>query len=116
MDNLHENIAWYTHSGSSPASRQREVKLPSVSRLRFGEPNPAAGAPLDIVLPREGVGWDMEATAIVRGTKKLSAAQKLVDWSITRKANELYNQGYAVVAYPGVAKPVNTFRKASWKQ
>ena len=61
------------------------------------------------MLPREGVGWDMEATAIVRGTKKLSAAQKLVDWSITRKANELYNQGYAVVAYPGVAKPVKHF-------
>ena len=51
----------------------------------------------------------MEATAIVKGTKKLSAAKKLVDWSITKKANELYNKGYAVVAYPGVAKPVKHF-------
>ena len=41
--------------------------------------------------------------------KKLSAAQTLVDWSITKKANKLYNQGYAVVAYPGIAKPVKHF-------
>ena len=31
------------------------------------------------------------------------------DWSITKKANVLYNSGYAVVAYPGVAKPVKHF-------
>jgi iron(III) transport system substrate-binding protein len=51
----------------------------------------------------------MEATAIMKGTKKLSAAQTLADWSITKKANILYNKGYAVVAYPGVAKPVKHF-------
>ena len=60
-------------------------------------------------MPSEGVGWDMEATAIVAGTAYLEAAQKLVDFSVTREANEMYNQGYAVVAYPGVAKPVEFF-------
>ena len=29
-----------------------------------------------------------------------------MDWSITKEANEMYNVGYAVVAYPGIAKPV----------
>ena len=51
----------------------------------------------------------MEATAIVAGTSKLEAAKTLVDWSITKKANEMYNTGYAVVAMPGVAKPVEHF-------
>ena len=67
------------------------------------------GAPLEIVIPSEGIGWDMEATAIVAGTEKLDAAKKLVDWSITEKANRLYNEGYAVVAIPGLAKPVEHF-------
>lgn len=51
----------------------------------------------------------MEATAIVKGTKKLEAAKKLVDFTITKDANVMYNKGYAVVAYPGVAKPVKYF-------
>ena len=51
----------------------------------------------------------MEATAIVAGTSKLDAAKKLVDWSVTREANEMYNEGYAVVAMPGVAKPVEHY-------
>ena len=51
----------------------------------------------------------MEATAIVRGTSKPEAAQTLVDWSITEKANRLYNELYAVVAIPGIAKPVRHY-------
>src|SRR3546814_9783643 len=51
----------------------------------------------------------MEASAIVAGTSKLEAAKTLLDWTITKKANEMYNVGYAVVAYPGVAKPVPHF-------
>ena len=110
MDNLHENIAWYTHSGSKPCKQAARGETPIGISFAFrGAKSKAAGAPLDIILPKEGVGWDMEATAIVKGTKKLSAAQTLVDWSITKKANKLYNQGYAVVAYPGIAKPVKHF-------
>ena len=60
-------------------------------------------------MPSEGVGWDMEATAIVAGTANLEAAQKLVDFSVTMEANEMFNTGYAVVAMPGVAKPVEHF-------
>lgn len=49
------------------------------------------GAPIEAILPTEGSGWDMEATAIVKGTKKLDAAKTLADWAITKQANELYN-------------------------
>ena len=74
-----------------------------------GAKSKAAGAPIEIIVPEEGVGWDMEATAIVAGTDNLADAKTLADWTITKKANEMYNSGYAVVAYPGVAKPVEHF-------
>ncbi len=110
MDGLHENIARYTHSGSKPCKLAAAGEIPiGVSFAFRGAKSKAAGAPLEIIVPEEGVGWDMEATAIVAGTSKLDAAKKLVDWSITKKANELYNSGYAVVAMPGVAKPVEHF-------
>ncbi|MEQ8665119.1 MAG: putative 2-aminoethylphosphonate ABC transporter substrate-binding protein [Rhodospirillales bacterium] len=110
MDALHENIARYTHSGSKPCKLAAAGEIPiGVSFAFRGAKSKAAGAPLEIIVPEEGVGWDMEATAIIAGTSKLEAAKTLVDWSITRKANEMYNDGYAVVAMPGVAKPVEHF-------
>ncbi len=110
MDRLHQNIARYTHSGSKPCKLAASGEIPIGISFAFrGAKSKAQGAPLEIIVPAEGVGWDMEATAIVAGTSKLEAAKTLVDWSITRKANEMYNTGYAVVAMPGVAKPVEHF-------
>ncbi len=110
MDGLHANISRYTHSGSAPCklAAAGETTI-GVSFAFRGAKSKAAGAPIEIIVPTEGVGWDMEATAIVAGTANLEAAQTLVDWTVTQKANELYNQGYAVVAYPGVAQPVEYF-------
>ncbi len=110
MDGLHANIARYTHSGSKPCKLAASGEIPIGISFAFrGAKSKAKGAPLEIVIPSEGIGWDMEATAIVKGTKNLAAAQTLVDWSISRKANEMYNEGYAVVGMPGVAKPVKFF-------
>ena len=110
MDALHENIARYTHSGSAPCKMAAAGETTiGVSFAFRGAKSKADGAPIDIIVPSEGVGWDMEATAIVAGTDALEAAQKLVDFTITKEANEMYNVGYAVVAYPGVAKPVEHF-------
>lgn len=110
MDGLHKNIAWYTHSGSKPCKQAASGETPiGVSFAFRGAKSKNAGAPLTIVVPSEGVGWDMEATSIMKGTKNLDAAKKLVDFTVTKTANEMYNSGYAVVAFPGVAKPVKNF-------
>ncbi len=110
MDALHVNIARYTHSGSKPCKLAAAGEIPiGVSFAFRGAKSKADGAPLEIIVPSEGVGWDMEATAIVAGTAELEAAKTLVDWTVTKEASEMYNTGYAVVAYPGVAKPVEHF-------
>jgi len=110
MDALHENIAAYTHSGSKPCKMAGAGETTIGISFAFrGAKEKAAGAPIEIVIPSEGIGWDMEASAIIAGTSKLEAAKTLIDWTITKKANEMYNTGYAVVAYPGVAKPVPHF-------
>ena len=110
MDALHQNIARYTHSGSKPCKLAAAGEIPIGISFAFrGAKSKAAGAPLEIIVPSEGVGWDMEATAIIAGTANLEAAKTLVDWSINHTANVMYNTGYAVVAMPGVAKPVEHF-------
>jgi iron(III) transport system substrate-binding protein len=110
MDGLHKNIASYTHSGSKPCKLAAAGEIPIGISFAFrGAKSKGDGAPIEIIVPSEGVGWDMEASAIVAGTANLEAAQTLIDWSITKPAMEMYNSGYAVVAMPGVAKPVEHF-------
>ncbi len=103
MDGLHENIAVYTHSGSAPcvqaAKGERVIGLGFDMRAAREKSN---GAPLEIVLPAEGVGWDMEASAIVKGTKNIALTKKVMDWVASKGANELYSKYYALVAHPEV--------------
>ncbi len=110
MDALHENIARYTHSGSKPCKLAASGEIPiGVSFAFRGAKSKSEGAPIEIIVPSEGVGWDMESSAIVAGTDDLEAAQKLMDFAVTKQANEMYNQSFAVVAMPGIAKPVEHF-------
>jgi iron(III) transport system substrate-binding protein len=107
MDALHENIGVYVHSGSKPCTMAGSGEYPIGVSFEFrAARQKKQGAPLDIVFPSEGSGWDMEATAIVKGTKNLDAVKAFVDWTVTEKAMKLYNEGYAVLAVPGIAKPI----------
>ncbi|MEM5518918.1 putative 2-aminoethylphosphonate ABC transporter substrate-binding protein [Henriciella sp. AS95] len=110
MDALHENVARYTHSGSAPCKLAASGEIPIGISFAFrGARSKADGAPIEIIVPSEGVGWEMEATAIIAGTEKLEAAKKLVDFTVSREAMEMYNVSYAVVAIPGIAQPVKHF-------
>jgi iron(III) transport system substrate-binding protein len=107
MDALHENIAQYVHSGSKPCRQAGAGEfVMGISFEYRANATKASGAPIDLIFPKEGVGWDMEASAIIKASKKQEAARKLMDWGVTREANELYAKGYAIVAMPGVAKPL----------
>ncbi|MGB7261440.1 MAG: putative 2-aminoethylphosphonate ABC transporter substrate-binding protein [Albidovulum sp.] len=110
MDGLHNNIAAYTHSGSKPCKMAASGEtVIGVSFAFRGAKSKADGAPIEIIVPSEGIGWDMEASALIAGTANEDAAKTLLDWSITPKAMEMYNVGYAVVGIPGIAKPVEYF-------
>jgi len=110
MDALHENIARYTHSGSKPCKLAAAGEIPIGISFAFrGARSKEAGAPLEILVPSEGVGWEMEASGIIAGTPNLEAAKTLIDWTITKTAMEMYNTAYAVVGMPGIAKPVKHF-------
>ena len=107
MDALHENIAQYTHSGSKPCNMAAAGEyVVGISFEYRGNANKAKGAPIDLVFPKEGLGWDLEAFAIHKGTKKLAAAQKLADWASSKDAMLLYGTNFAITAQPGVAAPL----------
>ncbi len=110
LDALHENISVYLHSGSKPcvAAAQGEYVIGLSFEYRAAKEK-SKGAPIDIIVPVEGAGWDMEASAIIAGTDMLDAAQRVLDYSVTIAANELYNKSYAVVAMPGVSNVIENY-------
>jgi iron(III) transport system substrate-binding protein len=107
MDGLHQNIAQYTHSGSKPCNMASSGEyVVGISFEYRANSNKAKGAPIDLVFPKEGLGWDLEAFAIHKGTKKLDAAKKLADWASSKDAMKLYGKNFAITAQPGVAEPL----------
>lgn len=107
MDALHENIAQYMHSGSRPcAAAANGEYVVGISFEYRANREKAQGKPIELVLPKEGLGWDLEAVGIHRGTKNLAAAQKLLDWAISDEAMGLYANNFAIVAVPALSKPL----------
>ena len=103
MDALHENIAQYTHSGSKPCRQAGAGEFVVGISFDFrGNDVKAKGAPVELVFPKEGLGWDLEAVGIVKTTKKMDAAKKLVDWVATKEANQAFAKNFAIVAHPEV--------------
>lgn len=103
MDALHENIAQYTHSGSKPCRQSGAGEFVVGISFDFrGNDVKAKGAPVELVFPKEGLGWDLEAAGIVKTTKKMDAAKRLMDWVATKEANQAYAKNFAIVAHPEV--------------
>jgi iron(III) transport system substrate-binding protein len=105
MDGLHENVGVYTHSGSQPCKQAGAGEFPiGISFEYRAMATKKSGAPVDIVFPSEGLGWDLEASGIMKTTKKMAAAEKLMDWLATPDAMKLFADNFAVVAMPGMSK------------
>lgn len=107
MDALHQNIAQYMHSGSRPcAAAAAGEYVVGISFEYRANREKAQGKPIELIFPKEGLGWDLEAAAIYKGTKNLAAAQKFMDWVVSDEAMGLYANNFAIVAVPAMNKPL----------
>lgn len=107
MDKLHDNIAVYDHSGSQPCKQAATGEFPlGISAEISAADARHKGAPVEGLLMKEGGGWEMDTAAILKGTKSLGAAQRLMDFAASRKANELYATFVSQVAMPGVSSAI----------
>ena len=103
MDRLNDNIAVYEHSGTRPCRHAASGEFPlGISYELAAASARQKGAPIEGLMMKEGGGWDMDAAAILRGTKKPEAARRLMDFASSRRANELYASFVSQVAMEGV--------------
>jgi iron(III) transport system substrate-binding protein len=106
LDALDKNMAEYTKSGSKPckdaAAGERAI---GVSFEYVAAKMKKDGAPVEMVIPREGSGYEIEANGLTRKGKGNAAARQFLDWAITDEAMSLYAKYFAAVAVPGFPVP-----------
>ena len=99
LDQLHENIAQYTHSGSKPAKMAGKGEFPiGISFAYRGFKQRANGEPVEIAFPAEGSGYEVEANALMKKPRIKKEAKIFLDWAISPEAMALYAKVYPIVA------------------
>jgi iron(III) transport system substrate-binding protein len=90
LKQLHKNINQYTKSGAAPAKAtalgettvgivfQHDMVTMVVDK-----------APVKVVAPCEGTGYEIGSMSVIKGTKNMELAKKWYDWALTPAAQEL---------------------------
>ena len=98
LDALHENVAQYVHSGSKPAKMAAAGECAvGISFGYAGLSQKEKGAPVEVIFPEEGSGWDLEANALINKEEINPAAYTFLDWAISDSAMALYKENYPII-------------------
>lgn len=91
---MHRNVNQYTRSGAAPARAVATGEsLVGVTFLHDAVAQAVTGAPVAVVSPCEGTGYEIGSMSIIRGARNMEAARRWYDWALTPQA-----QGIAVQA------------------
>ena len=106
LEKLDKNMGQYIKSGSKPA------KLTAAGEYAIGcsfafvySSLKKKGFPIEMVLPEEGAGYELESNAILKGAKHKAAAKKFLDWAIGESAMKEYAKFKLGVTLPGIPGP-----------
>jgi iron(III) transport system substrate-binding protein len=107
MDALNKNVTEYAHSGSKPCKDAARGETPIGISIDFRAAQmKGQGYPIAVVVPNEGVGWDLEATGLVKGSPHAKAGKVFVDWAFSDEAMRLYAKNFPVVGVSQFARPI----------
>ncbi len=107
MDALHKNMWRYTHSGSQPATlAARGEAIVGISFDLRAAREKAQGGPIDIIFPTEGLGWEMNALAVVKGGPNPEGGKALADWGASDAAMKMYAETRSISARPEFARAI----------
>ncbi len=99
LDALHKNIGIYSHSGSKPgrdaAAGEYPIGLTYDYPAIFLKNN---GSPIEVIFPKEGSGYDLEANALVNKPTIKEEAKIFVDWTISQEPMQVYAKTYGITA------------------
>jgi iron(III) transport system substrate-binding protein len=81
---LHKNINQYTKSGAAPArATATGESLVGITFQHDAVIQALGGAPVKIVSPCEGTGYEIGSMSIIKGAKNMDNAKKWYDWALS---------------------------------
>lgn len=87
---IHPNISQYTKSGIAPSrnAARGETGI-GIGFLHDYAVEKQNGAPLELVVPCEGTGYELGGVSIIKGARNLDNAKLFVDWVLSKEGQEL---------------------------
>ncbi|MBJ7220261.1 MULTISPECIES: ABC transporter substrate-binding protein [unclassified Brenneria] len=90
LKKLNLNVSQYTKSGIAPArNAARGETAIGIGFLHDYSLEKEKGAPLTLVSPCEGTGYEIGGVSILKGARNLDNAKLFVDWALSKEAQEL---------------------------
>ena len=87
---LHRNINQYTKSGAAPArAAATGESLVGITFQHDAVVQKVNGAPVTIVSPCEGTGYEIGSMSIIKGAKNMENAKKWYDWALSAEAQNI---------------------------
>lgn len=98
LDALDKNMAQYIKSGSKPCNvaSAGEYAIGISFALRAIK-NVEEGYPITMVVPTEGAGHELEASALMKTSQNKEDAKKFLDWILSKDAADEYNKWKSIV-------------------
>ena len=86
---MHPNISQYTKSGVTPSrNAARGETAIGIGFLHDYTLEKNKGAPLELVVPCEGTGYELGGVSILKGARNLDNAKLFVDWALSKEGQE----------------------------
>ncbi|MDA3978170.1 ABC transporter substrate-binding protein [Gallibacterium sp. AGMB14963] len=87
---LDKNISQYTKSGITPSrNAARGEATIGIGFLHDYALEKEKGAPLALIVPCEGTGYELGGVSILKGARNLDNAKLFVDWVLSKEGQEL---------------------------
>jgi len=102
LKRLNENIAQYTESGSKPCKQARGGEYTIGVSFAFpAMQSIEAGYPIKMVIPSDWVGYELEASGLMKTAKNPDDAKRFLDWTLSPGVAKIYGSYKEIVTIPG---------------
>lgn len=118
LKKLHKNINQYTKSGAAPAKATALGETTVGITFQHDQVVMVVDkAPVKVVSPCEGTGYEIGSMSIIKGAKNMDNAKKWYDWALTPAAQNLgaINKSYQVPSNKNATVPPQAPKMADIK-
>lgn len=90
LTELHKNMSQYTKSGNTATrNTARGEATIGIGFLHEHSIEKEKGAPVELIVPCEGTGYEIGGVSILKGARNTDNAKLFVDWALSQEAQEL---------------------------